>query len=514
MSRRALRRTLVACAGVTSVLVGLGVVMLRPASLKAEAERRLSERLGLEVVIGDLRVSWFPRPRVSGTDVVARVPGAGDAEPFVVIDRFSADVGPFSVWRRHVSALDVEGLRINVPAGVDVPDRPAGEHTTSAGTIAGRLTAHDAVLTILRRDPSKTPLVFRIHRLDVVDVGFDAPMAFTLDMTNPVPEGRVESTGSIGPWNRANPAKLPVSGGYSFSLAKLGPLRGIGGTLTSVGQYTGDLTAIAVTGTTSTPDFSLDMNGTPLPLTASFQATVDGTDGSTTIDRVDAMLVKTPIVARGRVDNLPGPGNRHIDLTADISNGRIEDVLRLAVDADEPALAGRLLLSSHIVLPPGHDKVRDRLRIDGSFQLAEALFSSGIVQAKVDELSRRSQGMRKDDPDLQSRTATSLSGAFAMAGGRIELQGVAFQVPGADVRLTGTYGVVTSEIDLAGSLRMRATVSKAVGGVRSIFLKPFDWIFRQDGAGAVVPIAIGGTPQKPTFGLRRGASKARARSGA
>ena len=499
-------------AAVVLTIISVGLVMLRPAAIKAEAERRLSARLGLDVVIGDLRISWFPHLSLVGTDLVARVPGGGDAEPFMVVDRFSADIGPFSVWRRHVSAIDLDGLRINVPpSGFDVPGKPAGEDLSPAGIIAGRVTAREAVLTILRRDPSKVPLAFKIHQLDVRDVGFDAPMAFTVDLTNPVPEGRVESTGSVGPWNRANPAKTPVSGGYSFSLAKLGTIRGIGGTLTSVGQYTGDLTAIAVTGTTTTPDFSLDMNGTPLPLTASFKATVDGTDGCTAIDRVDAMLATTAIVVHGRVENLPGPGHRHIGLTAEIADGRIEDILRLAVNAKEPALAGRVQLSSRVDLPPGEAKVRDRLHIAGSFQLAEAVFSSDAVQAKVNELSRRSQGKAKDDPDLESRTATSLAGSFTMAGGRLDLQHVGFQVPGADVRLSGSYAVATSEIDLAGTLRMQASMSQAVGGVKSIFLRPFDWIFRKDGAGTVVPISIGGTPQKPEFGLRRAAWKAPAR---
>jgi hypothetical protein len=48
---------------------------------------------------------------------------------------------------------------------------------------------------------------------------------------------------------------------------------------------------------------------------------------------------------------------------------------------------------------------------------------------------------------------------------------------------------------------MRASVSSAVGGPKSILLKPFDWMFRRDGAGAVVPIEISGTYKNPAIGV-------------
>ena len=52
---------------------------------------------------------------------------------------------------------------------------------------------------------------------------------------------------------------------------------------------------------------------------------------------------------------------------------------------------------------------------------------------------------------------------------------------------------------------MEATVSEAVGGFKSIFIKPFNALFRKEGAGAVVPIKITGTREEPKFGVRFGA---------
>jgi hypothetical protein len=48
---------------------------------------------------------------------------------------------------------------------------------------------------------------------------------------------------------------------------------------------------------------------------------------------------------------------------------------------------------------------------------------------------------------------------------------------------------------------MDATVSKATGGVKGFFLKIVDPLFKRNGAGAVIPIHVKGTRDKPQFGL-------------
>ena len=46
------------------------------------------------------------------------------------------------------------------------------------------------------------------------------------------------------------------------------------------------------------------------------------------------------------------------------------------------------------------------------------------------------------------------------------------------------------------------TLSKVVGGFKSIFLKPFNWIFRRKGAGTVALIDVRGTMDKPAVHVR------------
>jgi hypothetical protein len=102
------------------------------------------------------------------------------------------------------------------------------------------------------------------------------------------------------------------------------------------------------------------------------------------------------------------------------------------------------------------------------------------------------------------RVVTNLRGRFALANARARLTGLTFQVPGASVNLNGTYGIASGAMDFHGTLTMQASVSDAVGGFKSIFIKPFNRLFRGKHAGAVVPIKITGTRDAPKFGLEVG----------
>jgi len=62
--------------------------------------------------------------------------------------------------------------------------------------------------------------------------------------------------------------------------------------LSSVGEFTGQLNNIVVDGTTETPDFSLDTANHPMPLHTKFHAVVDGTNGDTYLQPVDARLTE------------------------------------------------------------------------------------------------------------------------------------------------------------------------------------------------------------------------------
>lgn len=506
MSRKRRIVAWIAASGL-AVLVGLALSaawMMRPASLKRLVEDGLASQLNLDTSVEHISVQFLPRPRVSGKALTLRVRERPDLPPFISIGTFWVDVGLLSIMRRHVGTVHVDGLEIIVPPRQDggQPAETASAGRKDHGVVVDHLVAHDAKLSFVRKRPDRLPLMFRIHELKVEDIGFDRPIPFYARLTNPIPEGMVETRGTFGPWRRDDGTQTALSGEYTFLNANLATINGIGGTLQSTGRYEGELTQIAAYGSTYTPDFSLELGGKPLPLSTTFHAVIDGTNGSTELVSVNAKLLNTPITTSGSITNLDGPGRHDLKLDVTIDAGRIEDILALAIDTPDPMLRGDLSLRSTFALPPGKTKVPQRLAMRGQFGLGAATFTDSQVQAKLQELSRRSQGKEEDEPML--RVLTNLTGQFTVDSGVLTLSRLSFSVPGATVRLAGTYGLDSGAIDFRGTLRMQAGMSDVVGGFKSIFLKPFNPLFRKDSAGTWLPIKITGTREAPKMGIEMG----------
>lgn len=511
--RRILRRKWLIVAGIAAAAVVLtlfviAALALRGGALTARVTDTMAAALNCDVAMDTLSVRLFPRIRVSGTSLTIRLKDRPELPDFVRVDRFEVRLGLLSIVRRHIDEVRLDGLRVNVPP-------PWVRNPLTAATAAlpsasprnvfrvSRIVTGDATVNFVARRAGGRPLVFALHSLELSDAGVVTPVRFVAGLTNPIPEGQLVARGTFGPWNREDPTLTPLDGTYTLSHADLATINGIGGQLNSTGSFGGSLTEIHAAGTSETPDFSLDLGGSPVPLATSFQVTVDGTDGTTRLDRVEAHLANTTIVVTGLITNLPGPKNHDVAVNAQVQEGRIEDLMRLAFDAPQPIVTGNVTLAADIKLPPGPSRARDRIEAAGTMGLSGGHFTDEQMDAKLNELSRRGRGRSEDE--ALGRVATDFTGTFDLKQGRIALTKTEFHVPGATIRLTGTYTLGTEALDFSGEARLEASLSKAVGGFKSIFLKPFNPLFRKNGAGAVVPIRIGGTRTKPEFGVRMGA---------
>ena len=87
-----------------------------------------------------------------------------------------------------------------------------------------------------------------------------------------------------------------MQGNYSFRHADLSTLKGIGGILSSTGEYAGTLDDIVVDGSTDTPDFRIASSGHPVPLHTDFHAIVDGTSGDTYLKPVKATVLDLSLI--------------------------------------------------------------------------------------------------------------------------------------------------------------------------------------------------------------------------
>jgi hypothetical protein len=288
-----------------------------------------------------------------------------------------------------------------------------------------------------------------------------------------------------------------LTGDYEFRDADLGTIKGIGGMLESTGRFTGVLERIVAQGATKTPDFSLDVGGTPMPLDTVYTAIVDGTNGDTFLKPVRAILGRTRMTADGGIVHTPGRKGRTVELDVLIEDGRLEDVLRLAIDSTPPAMSGALKMKTRLELPPGDRPVPRRLYLKGEFHVASARFASNKVQNKIDELSRRGRGRPADR--VVDNVASDLQGRFELKDGVLTLSPVSFSVRGALIQMRGRYSLVHSTLDFTGTARLNARLSEMVTSWKRFPLKILDPLFAKEGAGAVFPIRVSGPVKKPEF---------------
>jgi hypothetical protein len=505
--QRAIRWTAI---GVGAVLVVLAIVAgagSRTATLRQLVIDTLSDRLDSDVELQWFSVDTFPTVDIRGSGLVVRLKGAGSVPPLIKIDSFVITGGVFGLLSRprRFSTVTLQGLEINIPPGgadfggrrVDAP-AAAPDAPSDSPIHIDTLESADAVLRLIPRNPAKHPREFVIHRLSMSGVGVTQRMPFKAELTNPIPRGQIRTEGRFGPWGRDKPGATPVEGKYIFENVDLGTIKGIGGILASTGDFAGELGRIAVKGETRTPDFRLDYADQRMPLTSRFEAIVDGTDGDTYLNEVNATLGSTVLVAKGAVEGTPGVKGRSVKLHVRVENGRIEDLLKLSVKGGAP-MTGAVALRTDFLLPPGEPDVVERLRLGGQFDLSSARFTDREVREKLGEMSARASGHPGED---DGSVLTDLEGRFRLAGGTLSFPDLRFRIPGAAVQLAGSYGLRSEALEFDGTLRMQATISEAAGGgMKSVLLKAVDPFFRKKGAGTVLPIRVRGTRHDPKFGL-------------
>ena len=449
---------------------------------------------------------------------------SGVVEPLIRLDEFHfrAPLHYESGKPVHITQIRLKGLDIRFPPRsrmLHLP-QPGNENTVSQPSnspapafIVDAVDCFAARFTLETDKPNKLPLQFVINHFHVKDVRSGAPLPFDAEIQNPTPPGLIHTTGAFGPWVVADPGNSPVRGDYTFKDADLSVFKGIAGTLDSTGHYMGTLRDLTVDGETDTPNFQLSHFGHTMVLHTDFDAKVDGTNGDTWLNAVNATLNSSHFTAKGqivRVLKTGSDGRLHssghdIAITTDVAPARIEDFLRLATDAPVPMMDGGIAVTAQIHIPPGTAPVHERIAIKGHFILDQAEFSSLSVEKKIRELSLRGQGKTSELKSAEDEKIKShAEGDFALDGGVLTIPSATYTVPGADIQLHGTYRTNGETLDFTGTAKMQATVSQMVGGWKGVLLKPADRFFKKDGAGTEVPIYIAGTRDHPQFGYNSG----------
>ncbi len=439
---------------------------------------------------------------VDGTGIAMRLRGRSDVPPLFTMKHFGFDVdlGVLRDNPKIVQRVVIDGMDISVPPDGKAPSDDESEHASEkTGVLIEEVLVNSATLTILSKKENDDPLRFVIHRVRLESAGKDVAMKYDADLMNAMPPGHIVSQGHFGPWNADEPERTPLDGHYDFQKADLSVFDGIAGILASTGDFDGRLGTIDVQGEATVPDFRLKISGNPVPLRTQFKVRVDGTNGDTVLQPVVATLGKTRFTTSGAVLKDKGRHKRSIRLNVDMPHGRLEDLLRLSMKG-APFMEGGIALRTIIVIPPLEGKVREKLLLDGHFEMSKAHFIEAKIQDKIDELSRRGQG----DPKNESidEVVSGMKGRFHLEDQIITFRVLQFAVPGAAIDLAGNYQF-DGPIDFHGTMKLQAKLSQTMTGWKRWVLKPVDPFFSKNGAGTFLHIKVAGTAGDPQFGLDR-----------
>ena len=499
---------------VLTVLTVIAEIVLKHAEpiLKGRVIETLSMRFDSKVELDNLDVSLLRGLQVSGDglriyspqDVVA----AGATAPLIAIRHFSFHARLLGLFIKptHVGAVLVSGLQIKIPPKDQRQQGATGtaQHGAKKGKIkivADEIVCDDSELVIGTDKPGKDPKRFVLKHIVLENVNSESASTYDATLTNAIPRGNIHAVGSFGPWNNESPGDSAVSGRYAFDHADLNTIKGVGGILSSEGIFEGQLDRIDVNGTTKTPDFSLDIAQHPVPLETRFQAVVDGLSGDTYLHSVEAKLGHSTFSCNGKVVNIKGQGHV-IDLDVNIPAGRIEDFLQLAVKTTPVVMRGVINTHAKLHIPPGKVSVAQKMQMQGAFSLQQVQFTNVQWQDKIDMLSLRAQG----EPELAqpgaAKVNSGMTGHFALGAGKLTFSSLSYEMPGADVDLSGVYTLDGQKFEFTGTVRTKAKLSQMVSTWwKSLLLTPIDPIFAKHGAGTEIPVKISGTKSAPKFGL-------------
>jgi len=464
--------------------------------------RTLQEEFSSKVELKAFHGTYFT-PGCVAEGVTFRRNSDPNAPPIATIEKLTIQGAYWEVFStpKRLRRVKVEGLHIFTSPRSERADNEARPPSglEQFALIIDEITADGAVVEFASDEPGTAPLKFEIHTLTLNSVADDRPMSFHAALLNAKPPGEIRTDGQFGPLRPQDVGSTFLSGSYAFHNADLGVFPGIGGRLSSAGKFNGVLERIEIEGSTDTPDFQVKRSPHAVRLKTQFHAIVNGMDGDVALRSVHAQFERTAVISQGEVAKKADSEGRTVSLGATELQGRIQDWLRLVSKADQPALTGAMNFRAQVLVPPGERSFIERVDLQGDFGIDTMSFTRSTTQEQVDSLSQVAQGEKEsDDP---AKVIEDLKGHVVLKNAIVTFSDLSFSVPGALARIHGTYGLLTEQINLHGSLQVDNKLSKGSKGMKSFLLKVVEPFLQKKNAGEVVPIKIGGTFDHASYGL-------------
>ena len=507
-----LRRWILVGAAAMALAAMLGAILLvvNWPFTQAAVTKALEDRFTRDVKINKFRGTWFPPGCVAeGIEFLHRQ--RKELPALITIQTLTVRASYSGLFRigKQINDVQLTGLHVLVP-----PKDPRGSHTvfplttsTSGKNLTfGAISTDGAVLEFISKQAEER-FTLAISHLTLNNVGEGSPLTFHAQLTNTNPPGEIHSDGQLGPWDEDDPAATQVSGSFTYDHTKLGVYEGIAGTLASQGKFSGTLGHIDTEGNIDVPDFKISDSGHAVHLTSNFHAVVDATNGDTDLTRVESHFGKTTVISQGDVKGHPGQHGKTVNLTMNVAQGRVEDLLRLVASAERPSETGEVRLQAKLELPPGPEGFLRRLRLGGDFGIGGGRFTNPKVQDPINRLAESAHGESKSQQGVDSATVLSnLKGHVSANAGIATLSRISFTEPGTVAEIEGTFNLVDKTLNLRGVLRTSGKVADTTSGFKSLVLKALS-PFLKNKSVTELPFVITGTFSDPSFALALGGKR-------
>jgi hypothetical protein len=500
------RWMIVASVIVVGVVASIAILLaLNWPFTQAAVTKTLQDRFARQVTIHEFHSTYFPPGFVAeGIDFLYRK--RKDLPPLITVQTLTVRGSYAGLIRIHklINNVQVAGLHIRIPpksADSTHETFPLTNSVSGKMLTIGEINTENAVLEFLSDQPAEDRFTLRIDHLTLDHVGENDPVIYHARFNNTEPPGEIRSDGRFGPWNDDDPGSTQLSGSYTYEHANLGFFQGIAGTLSSRGKFGGTLGHINAQGNVDVPDFHVAGGSHQDSLNSNFQAVVDGTNGDTSLTRVESHFGLTTVISQGDVKGRSGQHGKTVSLTLGVPQGRIEDLLRLVTGSARPVETGSVRLQTKVELPPGPQPFLTRLRLDGDFGIGSGRFTDAAVQEPVNRLAESAHGESKKQEKQDASVALSnLKGHVSTNKGMAQLSKISFSEPGSFAELGGAYNLVDKKLDLHGVLHTSGKLGDTKSGFTSLVLKTISPLMKKKSV-TIVPFSITGTSNDPSFAL-------------
>jgi hypothetical protein len=468
----------VACA--LLLLIALEVVANRAQPLLHDrVVAALTAKFQAPVTLDSLTVSVLRGLEVEGSGLtIAAASSTAAAPPLLRVKSFRFHVPLLDIFdlKEHIDTVHIVGLELHVP-----PSQPTAAPATPANASAvtasvAEILCSDAHIYLESNTPGAAPLDFDVENLQLKDLSATTAIPYQADIVYAQPAVRMHLSGSFGPWNGTAPGATPLDGSYSTGTIHLDGTAGLNGSLTSSGQFSGQLAGVVAQGKVDSPDLALQESAHPFKMDATYHITVDGITGDTTFDALHVNLPRGQIEAQGKMHIIPGSGaNTGPDINLDLTvpQGRMEELLEIGTNTRPTLMDGNLTLRSHLHIPPGAGSVEQRFQASGSLAINTIHFGDPKLQQAIDSLSSLTQGnlgglagaLKGALPLGGSPAApvsSSITATFDLDRGMMTVPSLLYTVPGSRVQLHGVYSLGRNAFAFRGHYSPDGTSKAAV----------------------------------------------------